>query len=104
MSLEAIKKISAIEVASEKQRADALQEAKRIIAGAEVAGREMVQEAQSKAEAEVHKLCLAAEERGQAAAAEIAQQKQQECAALEQVAAKKMAAAVSIIVGRVVNG
>lgn len=104
MSLETIRKIAAIESEAEKQRADALAEAKKIAAEADSAGQEKLRLAKTAAEADVRKLCLEAESQGKAAAEEIAAQMRSQCAALETAAAAKMDAAVSIIVEKVVNG
>lgn len=104
MSLESIQKIAAIETEADKQRADALAEAKKIAAAADAAGQDMLRQVQASAEADVRKLCLEAETQGKAAAEEIAAQMRSQCAALETAAAAKMDAAVSIIVERVVNG
>jgi V/A-type H+-transporting ATPase subunit G/H len=104
MSLEVIKKIAAVEAESEKQRADAVLEAKKIVANAEAAGRALLQKTQTDTEELIRKTHREAELQGQAMAAEIAQQTKQICADLENAAATKMDAAVAIIVGRVVNG
>lgn len=104
MSLETIQKITAIESEAEKQRIDALAEAKKVVADADSAGQEKLRLAKTAAEADVSKLCLDAESLGKAAADAIAARMRSQCAALETAAAEKMDAAVSIIVEKVVNG
>ncbi len=104
MSLEVIKKIADVEAEAEKQRADALNEAKRIVTNAEAAGREVLQKMRIEAEAEVSKRHEEAQVQGKAVAAEISEKVRADCAALEKTASTKMDAAVSIIVERVVNG
>ncbi len=104
MSLEVIKKIADVEAEAEKQRADALNEAKRIVANAEAVGREVLQKMRTEAEAEVSKRHEEAQVQGKAVAAEISEKVRADCTALEKTASAKMDAAVSIIVERVVNG
>ncbi len=104
MSLEAIKVIAAAETDAEKQRLDALAEAKRIIAAAEAAGKDEVQKAKDAAESQVLSLCQEAEAQGKAALAQATQEIQANCRSLEEGAGDKMDQAVAIIVERVVSG
>jgi V/A-type H+-transporting ATPase subunit G/H len=104
MSLETIQKIAAIESEAEKQRTDALAEAKKIVADADSAGQEKLRLAKAAVEADVSKLCLEAETLGKAAADAIAARMRSQCAALESAASAKIDAAASIIVEKVVNG
>ena len=104
MSLEIIKKIAAVEAETDKQRADAVSEAKKMIAQAHTEGQALLQKAQGEAEAEVRQRLDAAMAEGKAEAAKILEGVESQCDALEKGAAGKMQAAVSIIVERVVNG
>ena len=104
MPLEAIKAVVAAESDAESLRIDALAEAKRIIAAAEASGREEVQKAQKSAESEVQALCREAEGQGKESAAKSAGEIRDKCLFLEKEAEKRMAQAVAIIMGRVVNG
>ena len=61
MSLEAIQKVTEAEQAARERRAEAAEEAKRIVAGAERAGRQLVQDQRAKAEQEARSMLAAAE-------------------------------------------
>jgi len=103
MSLEAIKTIVAAETEAEKQHADALAEAKRIVAAAETAGRDEVQKAKETAQMQVQALHREAEAKGAEATAKTAGEGLDQCRNLEKEAVPRMDKAVAIIVERVVN-
>ena len=104
MPLEAIKAVVAAESDAENLRIDALAEAKKIIAAAEVSGKEEVQKAKKSAESKVQALCLKAEDQGKESAAKSAGETRSKCLFLEKEAEKRMDQAVAIVVERVVNG
>ena len=104
MSLEAIQVVVSAESEAEKQRLDALAEAKRIVAAAEAAGKEKVQKARESAEARVRALCLEAENQGKEASAKAAGEAGENCLSMEQSAASNLDKAVAIILERVVSG
>jgi len=104
MPLEAIKAVVAAESDAESLRIGALAEAKRIIAAAEVSGREEIQKAGKSAESKVQALCREAEEQGKDSAAKTVDGVRDKCLSLEKEAEKRMNQAVAIIVERVVNG
>lgn len=104
MPLEAIKVVVAAESDAESLRVEALAEAKRIIAAADVGGREEIQKARKAAEAKVQALCREAEEQGKDGAAKSLEEVRDKCLTLEKEAEKRMNQAVAIIVERVVNG
>ena len=104
MSLEAIKVVVAAETDAENLRAEAVAEAKKIIAAAEASGISAVQKAQKSAELKVQALCREAEDQGKASAAKSAEEVRDKCLNLEKEAEKRMDKAVAIIMERVVNG
>ena len=103
MSLEAIKIVVAAETDADKQRAEALAEAKRIIAQAEAKGKDDLQKARGLAEANVQTLCREAEDRGGESTAKAAVETRAQCQALEEKAGTRLEQAVNIIVERVVG-
>ena len=104
MSLEAIKLVVTAESDADQQRADAIAEAKRIVAAAEATGKEAVQKAGELATSQVTALCNDAEAKGKETAARAAEEIQAKCQALEDEAGARIDQAVTIIVERVVNG
>jgi V/A-type H+-transporting ATPase subunit G/H len=104
MPLEAIKAVAAAETEAENLRIEALAEAKKIIAAAEVSGREEVQRAMKSAESKIQDLCREAEDHGKASAAKSLEEARDKCLFLEKESEKRMDKAVAIIVERVVNG
>jgi len=103
MSIEAINVVIAAEKLAEKERNDALGEARKITADAETAGKGKVQNAVKSAESQVQTLCREAEDRGKEVAAETASKVKGDCLSLKKKAEEKMDMAVAIIMGRVVN-
>ena len=104
MSLDAIKQVSAAEEEAEKKRLDAQLDAKKILAAAEEKGKEAVKTAISEAENEIVKIYKAVDERNVQVALKIADQSRSECDALEKTGSIHMEDAISIIIGRIVNG
>lgn len=103
MSLEAIKQVAQTEAESKQRKTDAAAAAKKMVADAEVAGKETLRSACSEADAKVKELLAQAEERAAVRSAEIAAQSQQECAALRSAAESKLEDAAALIVRRVVS-
>ena len=103
MSLIAIKTIVDAEADAEKRRLEALVEAKRIVAAAEITGKEEVQKAVTQAEAKVKLICGEAEEQEKKVAAKSLEVARKTCQALENEAEAKMDRAVAVIMERVVS-
>ena len=103
MSLEAIKTVAAAETDAEKQRTEALAEAKRIVTAAEAAGKEDVQKAMETASSQAQSLCQEAEKLGRDTASKAAVEAREKCDALAKDAMTRMDRAVAIIVEKVVN-
>lgn len=103
MSLEAIKQVAQTEAETKQRKAEAVAAAKKLVADAEQAGKQTLQNACAEAEASAKELLVQAEERAAARAAEIAAQSKQECAALCSAAENKLDEAAALIVRRVVS-
>ena len=104
MSLEAIRTVATAEADAERQLSNAVIEAKKIIAGAEAAGKDEVIKAKEAAEKESLIIYRDAERRGKASSAEAARETEEKCLTIENVAASNMDKAVKIILERVVSG
>ena len=103
MSIEAIKTVVAAEADAERQRGEALVEAKRIVAAAEAAGKDLVQNAKDTAEAKVQALYREAESQGKEAAEKTAGEARDKRIALESGAETRLERAAAIITEKVVS-
>ena len=103
MSLEAIQKVTEAEQAARERRAKAAEEAKRIVADAERAGRQLVQDARAKAEQDAKAMLADAEVQAEKQAEKTLADNDAKCEALKQAARKRLDKAASLIVGRVGN-
>lgn len=104
MSFEAIQKVTAVEQAVQQRKADAADEAKRIVAEAERAGRQLVADARARAETQVKELLTQAEVRAQQQAEQEAMANAAACKALKESAQSRVNRAADLIVERVGNG
>ena len=103
MSLEAIKQVAQTEAENKQRKVEAVAAAKKMVADAEQAGKELLRSACAEAEANAKELMVQAEERASVRSAEIAAQSKQECAALCSAAEDKLDEAAALIVRRVVS-
>ena len=103
MSLEAIEKVTEVELESKERRGAAEAEARQIVADAERTGLALLQQVRADAAAEGKNLLRQAEERAAERAAEISAGASREADGLRQLADKHMEAAAEFIVGRVVK-
>lgn len=103
MSLEAIQKVTEAEHAARERRAEAAEEAKRIVADAERAGRQLVQDQRSHAEQEARAMLADAEAQAEKRAEATLADNAAKCEALKQDARKRLDKAAGLIVGRVGN-
>lgn len=103
MSLEAIQTITDAEQAVREQKARAADEAKRIVAEAERAGRQLVADARTQAEETVKELLAEAEARAGEKSAQTLGDSAAQCEALKQAARSRLDQAAGLIVGRVGN-
>ena len=103
MSIEAIKTVVAAEADAERQRVEALVEAKRIVTAAEAAGKDLVQKAKVTAEAKIQALYREAEAQGKEAAEKTAGEARDKRITLENDAKARLDRAAAIIVEKVVS-
>lgn len=103
MSLEAIKQVTQTEADTKQRKVDAAAAAKKLVADAERAGQDAVQNARAEAEAKAKELMSQAEANAAQRAVEIAAQAEAECAALRNAAEGKLEEAAALIVRRVVS-
>ena len=103
MSLEAIEKVTEVELESKERRGAAEAEARQIVADAERTGLALLQKVRADAASEGKALLRKAEERAAERAAEISANASREADALRQMADKHMEEAAEFIVGRVVK-
>lgn len=104
MSLEAIQKVTQAEQAVREDKARAADEAKRIVAEAERAGRQLVADARSQAEEQVKTMLAEAEARAGEKSAQTLADNAAQCEALKQTARSRLDQAAGLIVGRVGSG
>lgn len=103
MSLEAIQKVTQTEQAVREQKARAADEAKRIVAEAERAGRQLVADARAQAEEVVKTMLAEAEAKAGERSAQTLADNAAQCEALKQAARGRLDQAAALIVGRVGN-
>lgn len=103
MALEAIKAVTEAEKSSAQALVDAQAEAKRSVAEAEKAGQAALEGAKAEANAKAKELLAQAEQRAAGEAQAVQQQTEQSCQRLKADARRKLEAAASLIVRRVVN-
>ena len=103
MSLEAIQKVAGAEQAARERRAEAAEEAKRIVADAERAGRQLVQDSRAQAEQEAKAMLADAEVQAEKKAKQTLADNDAKCEALKQAARQRLGKAAGLIVGRVGN-
>ena len=103
MSLEAIQKVTEAEQVARERRAEAAEEAKRIVADAERAGRQLVQDQRARAEEAAKAMLADAEVEAEKKAEQTLADNAAQCEALKQAARKRLDKAAGLIVGRVGN-
>ena len=103
MSLEAIQTVTRAEQAARDKKAQAADEAKRIVSEAERAGRQLVADARSQAEEQVKALLAEAEARAGEKSAQTLANNAAQCEALKKAARGRLDRAADLIVGRVGN-
>ena len=103
MSLEAIQEVTQAEQAAREKKAQAADEAKRIVAEAERAGRQLVADARAQAEETVKTLLAEAEARAGERSAQTLAGNAAQCEALKKTARSRLDQAAGLIVGRVGN-
>ena len=104
MSLEAIQKVTQAEQAARDQKLRAADEAKRIVAEAERAGKQLVADARAQAEDAVKTMLAEAEARAGERSAQTLADNAAQCEALKQTARGRLDRAAGLIVGRVGGG
>ena len=104
MSLEAIEKIRGVEEEMDQARAQARAQAQKILADAERAGQDLLEQGRRASAEKSAGAVRAAQERGQQRRQEILAEAEEDCRALEQLAQANMSQAVQMIVERVVDG
>ena len=103
MSLEAIQEVTQAEQTAREKKAQAADEAKRIVAEAERAGRQLVADARIKAEETVKTMLAEAEARAGERSAQTLADNAAQCEALKKAARGRLDKAAGLIVGRVGN-
>ena len=103
MSLEAVKQVTDAEQLSKERKAQAVLDAKQLVATAEKAGVQAVAEAKKQAEAKVKELLAQAEQSAAGEVADIRKQADADCAALRTKAEGRLEEAASLIVRKVVD-
>lgn len=103
MSLEAVKQVTQAEEQGRAAKAQAAQEAKRLIAEAEKAGRQTVQDAQAEAAAQVRQLMAEAEQVASGETAQVRAQARADADRLRIQAEGRLEQAAALIVGKVVD-
>ena len=104
MSFEAIQKVTEAEQTVQSQKSAAADEAKRIVAEAERAGRQLVADARAQAEAKVKDLLAQAETRAGQQAEKALAASAADCEAMKQAARAHLDRAADLIVGKVGSG
>ncbi len=103
MSLEAMKRVTETEQQGQQRRAEAAAAAKRTVSEADRAGAAALEEARSRAEAQVQGFMREAEEKASKHTAQVTAETQKACDALRRAAEGRMDQAAALIVRRVVN-
>ena len=103
MSLKAIREIQSAEESMDQARAEARAKAQRLLADAEREGRELLKRGREASAGKTAEVMRASEERAAARRREILSAAEQECRTLAADAEAKLAQAVQMIVGRVVE-
>ena len=103
MSLEAIQKVTQAEQTAREQKAHAADEAKRIVAEAERAGKQLIADARAQAEEQVKAMLAEAEARAGKQTEQALADNAAQCEALKQSARGRLDRAADLIVGRVGN-
>lgn len=103
MSFEAIQKVTEAEQLSREKKAEAVAEAKRIVAEAEREGRQLVSQARAEADEKVKTTMADAETRAAECVRKILEDNAAACQMLKQEAQARMEQAVDLIVERVGN-
>ncbi len=101
MSFEAIQQVTAAEQAVQQRRAEAAEEAKRLAAEAERAGRQSVMDARDRAEARAKELLSQAEARAGETSRRTLAENAAQCEALKQTAMSRLDQAADLIIGKV---
>lgn len=101
MAFEAIQKVTQTEQANRNQKAEALAEAKKIVAQAQRAGKELVASARAQAEEKAKAMMAQAEELAAQQSRQVLEGNAVACEALKQEARGRLDRAADLIVGRV---
>ena len=104
MSLDAIKAVTAAEEKARRDKADAQQKSKALIAAAKADGKVMTDNSRAKAEAEVEALMKNAESRALTYAEELRDNTLNKCAAMRAKAETRLDSAAALIARKVVEG
>jgi vacuolar-type H+-ATPase subunit H len=103
MSLEAVKQVTAAEEQARLSKLAAQQDARKLIADAEKAGRSALEQAKAEANETVASMLAQAEQRAGVRTSEIIHQAEGSCDQLRAQAQARLEQAASLIVERVVN-
>lgn len=103
MSLEAVKQVTLTEEQGRAQKAEAVQEAKRLVAEAEKAGRQLLLDAETKAAAEVKAMLAQAEQVASDDTAKVEAKAAADAKQLRSKAEGRLEEAASLIVRKVVD-
>lgn len=101
MSFEAIQKVTQAEQSAQERKAAAADEAKRIVAEAERAGKQLVADERARAEARARELLAQAEKRAGERSAKTMADNAARCEELKKAAMTRLDRAADLIVGRV---
>lgn len=103
MSLEAVQKVTESEQRVQREKAEALELAKKLVADAEKSGKECLEAARAEAENKVKLLVAQAEERAAAHTEAVMEETRRSCDGLRREAQVKLADAAALIIGKVVG-
>lgn len=103
MSLEAVKQVTDAEQRAKVRKAQAAQDARRLVAEAEKAGQQAVAQAKQKAQLQITELMEQAERNAAAHTAAVVKETEGQCEELRAEAQRRLEKAASLIVGKVVD-
>ena len=103
MSLDAVQKVTESEQRALQAKAEATEQAKRILSDAESAGRARLNSARAEAESQVKAQIAKAEERAGISTQAVLEETQRKCDDLRHTAESRLADAAALIIGKVVG-
>ncbi|NCB62404.1 MAG: hypothetical protein EOM52_02140 [Clostridia bacterium] len=103
MSLDAVQKVTESEQRAMKAKAEAAEQAKRMLSDAENAGRARLESARTEADSRVKELIAGAEERAVASTQTVMEETQRKCDDLRHMAEGRLQDAAALIIGKVVG-